>query len=357
MTETISNLFLPLTLGHSTLRNRMVMAPMTRSRAHDNGVPGDLAPLYYGQRSTAGLIISEATCISPMAKGYVRIPGVWHDDQVAAWRLVTDEVHSKGGTIFCQLFHSGRISHPKLLPGEAIPVSPSAVRPIGETYTDDGMLPHVTPRALETSEVAGIILEYQNAGKKALEAGFDGVELHCASGYLPEQFLSSKTNTRTDCYGGNLENRLRFVLEVLNALSSVGGSERVGIKISPEMRFNDIDDDNPVETYSELVTHINSLGLAYLHTALFGTPSTDYHSLLRPLFKGPYIAGGGFTKESGAAKLANGEADAIAYGALFLANPDLPQRFNQDAPLNEPDTKTFYSPGPAGYVDYPALTD
>lgn len=344
-------------IGRYTLRNRMVMAPMTRSRANDaDGVQSDMAAIYYRQRATAGLIVTEGTFPSAMGKGYVRTPGIHTDAQVAAWRQVTEAVHAEGGRIFLQLMHTGRISHPSMLPGGALPVAPSAVRPAGQSFTSNGMADFVTPRALETSEVAGVVAEYRMATRRALEAGFDGVELHAASGYLPEQFLSSGTNLRSDRYGGSLPNRARFILEVLDAMIAEAGSDRVGIKISPEMGFNDIKDDSPVETYTYLVRQLAPLGLAYLHVATFKA-EYDYHGALRPMINGAYILGGGQTRESGEQRLAAGEADAVAYGAAFLANPDLPHRFAVNAPLNTPNQALFYAPGAQGYIDYPSLAD
>ncbi|BBL73039.1 alkene reductase [Methylomagnum ishizawai] len=347
-------LFDSLALGSTVLRNRIVMAPMTRSRADDAGVPGALAPLYYGQRASAGLIITEGTFPSPMGKGYVRTPGIHSEAQVEAWHRVTDTVHAAGGTIFMQIMHAGRISDPSFLPDGATPVAPSAVRPEGQSYTDAGMQPHVTPRALDLAEIPGLIEEYQSATRNALRAGFDGVELHAASGYLPEQFLSSKTNRRDDAYGGDIGRRARFVLELLEAMAGVAGAGRVGIKLSPEMNFNDIADDTPRETYTHLVEQLAGLGLAYLHVALFGTP-VDYHGLLRPLFPGPYLVGGGLTQATATALLNEGKADAAVFGSLFIANPDLPERFRSGAALAEPDRSTFYTPGGQGYTDYPTL--
>lgn len=347
------DLFQPLRLGDLTLPSRIVMAPMTRSRADDEGVQPEIAATYYGQRAGAGLIISEGIYPSAMGKGYVRTPGIHTDAQVVAWSKVTKAVHDNGGRIFAQLMHTGRVAVPAFLPGGVLPVAPSAIRAEGQAYTDQGMAPMVTPRALETSEIAGVIAEYRDATRRALEAGFDGVELHAASGYLPEQFLSSKSNQRTDAYGGSIANRVRFVVEVLEAMAAVAGPGRVGIKISPEMNFNDVADDTPQETYRHLVEQIAPMNLAYLHVALFGTP-TDYHGLLRPLFKGAYLAGGGFSGESAGATLVQGRADAIVFGAAFIANPDLPRRLAEGLPLAEPDKATFYAPGPKGYIDYPA---
>lgn len=354
MTTANSDLFSSQRLGRYMLRNRIIMAPMTRSRADDHGVPSGLTPIYYGQRASAGLIITEGTYPAAMGKGYVRTPGMHTNDQAAAWRKVTDAVHAGGGLIFLQLMHAGRISDPSFLPGNAAPVAPSAVCPEGGSYTDSGMKPFVTPRALETSEIAGIVDEYRQATRCALAAGFDGVELHAASGYLPEQFLSSKTNLRGDAYGGSIDNRARFALEVLEAMTGEAGGDRVGIKISPEMNFNDIEDAQPVETYTHLVDRLAHFGLAYLHVALFGTP-TDYHALLKPRFAGTYLAGGGLTRPTAGDLLASRKADAVVFGGLFLANPDLPERFRTGAALNEPDKATFYTPGPEGYIDYPSL--
>jgi N-ethylmaleimide reductase len=354
MTAT-ATLFTSVKVGPYTLANRMIMAPMTRSRSDvATGVPSDLMPVYYAQRASAGLIISEGIYPSAMGKGYWGTPGLHTDAQVAGWKKVTAAVHAKGGRIFAQIMHTGRISDPSFLPGNAMPVAPSAVKSNGQSFTAEGMKPHVMPRALETAEIAGIIAEYGNAAARAIEAGFDGVELHAASGYLPMQFLSSGTNLRTDQYGGSAANRARFVIEALEAMSRAVGPERVGIKISPEMAFNDISDANPKETYTTLVGAIGSMGLAYLHVGLFGTP-VDYHGMLKPLFKGAYLAGGGLDQAKAEALVGTGRADAAVFGALFLANPDLPERFRRGAALNAPDQSTFYTPGPKGYVDYPAL--
>lgn len=350
----MSPLFTPVQIGRYTLANRMVMAPMTRSRADDDGVQSELTVTYYGQRAGAGLIITECTYVSPMGKGYVRTPGIQTDAQVAAWKKVTDAVHAKGGRIFIQLWHTGRISHPSLLPGNALPVAPSAIKPTGKSWTPTGLQDYVTPRALELDEIAGIVTDFRSATCRALEAGFDGVELHAASGYLPEQFLSSGSNQRQDQYGGSVENRARFILEVLDAMVAEAGGDRVGIKIAPEMNFNDIVDANPQETYTYLVDQLRERKLAYLHVALFGTP-VDYHALLRPRFAGAYLMGGGLDQQRAETALAEGRADAAVFGGAFLANPDLPERFRQGAPLNTPNRDTFYSPGSQGYIDYPTL--
>ena len=346
-------LFDRLRIGDMELNNRIVMAPMTRARADDRGVPSDLASTYYAQRASAGLMITEGTAPSAMGMGYIRTPGIYSDDHVRAWRTVTDAVHRRGGRIAMQLMHCGRISHPSLLPDGVIPVAPSAVQPKGGTYTDEGMTPHVRPRALEHAEIPAIVNEFRQATARAFEAGFDGVDLHGGAGYLPMQFLSSSTNHRTDEYGGSVERRGRFILEVLEAMASVKGAQRIGINLSPEMPFNDIADDTPEETYAYLVKTMGNMGLAYLHVSPYGTK--DYHALLRPLFKGPYLAGGGFDHPKGEAFLNAGRADAIVFGSMFIANPDLPERFRLGAPLAKADPATFYSEGARGYIDYPSL--
>jgi N-ethylmaleimide reductase len=350
----MSILFTPIRVGRHTLVNRLVMAPMTRSRADDDGVPGELVATYYAQRASAGLIISEPVFPVATGKGYVRTPGIATEAQVAAWRRVTEAVHERGGRIFAQIMHCGRVSHPSLLPDGAQPVAPSAIKAAGQAWTPDGLQDLPTPRALETAEIAGIIEHYRLATRRALEAGFDGVELHAASGYLPEQFLSSGSNQRDDRYGGSLENRARFVLETLAAMADEAGGDRVGVKIAPEMGFNDITDANPQETYTYLVEQLRGLNLAYLHVTLFGAKA-DYHALLRPRFNGAYLIGGGLTKASAESLLTQGGADAVVFGSAFLANPDLPERFRQNAPLNTPDSATFYTPGEKGYTDYPTL--
>lgn len=351
----MSPLFTPVQIGRYTLPNRLVMAPMTRSRADDNGVPSDLVVTYYAQRASAGLIITEGVFPSAMGKGYVRTPGIATDEQIAVWKKVTEAVHAKGGRIFMQIMHCGRISHPSMLPNQAQPVAPSAIKAAGQTWTGAGMEEFITPRELTLDEIAGVIDEYRLATRRAIDAGFDGVELHTASGYLPEQFLSSGSNQRKDQYGGSVENRARFVLEVLAAMVAEVGGDRVGIKISPEMGFNDITDVNPQETYTYLVDQLRDLNLAYLHVALFGA-KVDYHALLRPRFNGAYLIGGGLDQTGAEAVISDKRADATVFGGAFLANPDLPERFLQGAPLNTPDKNTFYSPGAEGYIDYPSLS-
>lgn len=350
----MSKLFESVQIGRLTLPNRLVMAPMTRSRSSQDGVPTDIVTTYYEQRASAGLIISEGVFPAAMGKGYMSTPGIETDEQVAAWKNVTDAVHARGGRIFMQLMHCGRVSHPSLLPGNAQPLAPSAIAAKGQTWTPAGQQDFVQPKEMSLAEIRDTVENYQLATRRALAAGFDGVELHGASGYLPEQFLSSGTNTRTDEYGGSVENRARFMLEVLKAITTEAGADRVGLKISPEMNFNDVSDASPQQTYTYLVEQLAPLKLAYLHVALFGTP-VDYHGLLRPKFSGAYLIGSGLTKASAEAALESEKADAVVFGSAFLANPDLPERLRSDAPLNTPDRDTFYVPGAKGYIDYPAL--
>jgi N-ethylmaleimide reductase len=353
----------PLTLGPLTLPNRVLMAPLTRSRSGQPGdIPRSLNATYYAQRASAGLIISEATQISQQGKGYASTPGIHSAEQIAGWRRVTDAVHDAGGRIFNQLWHVGRISHTDLQPGGGAPVAPSAIRATSQTYTSagSGFVRVSMPRALETDEIGGIVGQYRDAARNALEAGFDGVEIHGANGYLIDQFTRSGTNRRSDRYGGSLENRLRFPLEVAEAVAGVWGGERVGYRISPTGAFNDMSDDNPGGTFTALATGLGQLGLVYLHVAeaFAGSPRDEaVMGAIRGAFPGVYIANGGYTGESGEARLAQGKADAIAFGSLFIANPDLPERLRAGAPLNEPDQSTFYGGDARGYTDYPFVDE
>ena len=349
------DLFDFLTVGSYNLRNRIIMAPMTRSRADDNGIQPEIAVTYYTQRSSAGLIISEATNVSAMAKGYPRTPGLYTPDQIAAWQPVTDSVHAQGGLIFAQLFHTGRVALPDFLPDHVQPVAPSAIAIDGENYTDEGMKRFVVPRALEVAEIASVVQEFAEATRNALSAGFEGVELHGASGYLVHQFLSPVSNQRTDDYGGSVENRVRFLLEVIDAMVSVAGSERVGIKLSPQMPFNGNEEPDAEEVYVYILHALANRHLAYIHVA--DHINAGWHAKLRPLSVSPFFAGANFNKDTGRELLKNNGADAIVYGSLFVANPDLVTRFEQDAELNVPDASTFYVPGPKGYTDYPTLAD
>ena len=348
-------LFDPLRVGNMELNNRIIMAPMTRSRANDEGVQPPFAAKYYGQRASAGLIVSEATNISAMAKGYVRTPGIYTGDQIESWRPIADLVHAQGGKIFMQLFHTGRIALPDFLPGQVEPLAPSAVRAQGQNYTDEGMKEFVTPREITREEIALTVRDFARAADNAIAAGFDGVELHAASGYLVQQFLSTNANLRSDEYGGSIENRARFLFEVLDAMIAEVGSERVGVKFSPRIAFNDIEETDADAMYPYILEQLNNRRLAYVHIS--DSTGEGWHAKLRPVYQGAYFAGAGFTKDSGEALLAEGHADAIVYGSKILANPDLPERFRRSAPLNQPDQATFYAPGEQGYIDYPTLEE
>jgi len=345
--------FDPLRVGQLELDNRIIMAPMTRSRADDNGVQPAFAAEYYGQRASAGLIITEATNISPMAKGYVRTPGIYTTEQIESWRSIAQAVHSSGGKIFMQLFHTGRIALPDFLPNNAQPVAPSAVRAKGQNYTAEGMKEFVTPREITKAEIAETVTDFANAATNAITAGFDGVELHAASGYLVQQFLTTNVNLRTDEYGGSIENRTRFLFEVLEAMAAAAGWQRLGVKFSPQIAFNDIEERDADEVYPYILERLSEKQLAYIHVS--DGARAGWHTKLRPYYRGLYFANAGFTRETGAELLAQGGADAIVYAVKFLANPDLPERFRRDAELNEPDRATFYTPGQNGYLDYPRL--
>lgn len=355
------DLFSPVKLGSITLKNRMVMAPLTRNRApKDTGVPQDLNVTYYEQRATAGLIITEATPISAMGHGYPFLPGIYTDAQVAGWKKVTSAVHAKGGKIVLQLWHVGRISHPGLLPNNVLPVAPSAIKPAGQLYTYEGMVDFVEPRALEASDLPGIVADYVHATKCALEAGFDGVEIHAANGYLLDQFLRDGSNMRTDNYGGSLENRTRFLLQVTKAVVEVAGNDKVGIRISPVNPFNDMEDSDPQALFNYIVEQLNQFNLAYLHAVegdIRGGESAEFDfEQMRKRYKGSYMANLGYDKARGNAAIASGYADVIAFGVPFLANPDLVERYKIDAPLNKADSETFYGGTEKGYTDYPTLS-
>ena len=355
------DLFSPLPLGPLTLPNRMAMAPLTRNRASRAGVPGPLNAEYYRQRAGAGLLISEATCITPEAVGYPFTPGIWNAEQVAGWRLVTDAVHAAGGRIFCQLWHVGRVSHPDLQPGGRLPVAPSAIAPAGEALTYEGPKPFVTPRALEIDELPGIVVAYREAARHAMAAGFDGVEVHAANGYLLDEFLRDGSNRRTDAYGGDVDARARLLREVLAEVCAAVGAERVGVRLSPIQPFNDMRDSDPRGTFTRVVQGLNAFGLAYLHVTELGRDAPGaagpyFEPLdLRAHWHGVFITNAGYDKARANAVLAAGQADLVAFGVPFLANPDLPARYRRDAPLNPPDVATFYGGDERGYTDYPAL--
>ncbi len=354
------DLFTPAKLGAIALKNRIVMAPLTRNRASEGGIPQAMNVTYYEQRATAGLIVTEATPISPMAHGYPALPGIYTDAQIAGWRKVTDAVHAKGGKIVIQLWHVGRISHPSLLPNEALPVAPSAIKPAGKAFTYQGLVDYVAPRALDASELPAIVQDYVHATKCAITAGFDGVEVHAANGYLLDQFLRDGTNHRQDAYGGSIENRLRLLLEVVQAVVDTIGADKVGIRLSPVNPFNDMKDSQPQITFNAVTQALNRFNLAYLHVVEGGihgggkAEPFDF-AAMRKLFKGAYMANLGYDKARGNAVIASEHADCVAYGVPFIANPDLVARFAIDAPLNAPDAKTFYGGSEQGYTDYPFL--
>ena len=351
----MTDLFAPYQLGKLELANRLVMAPLTRNRAGAGEAPTELAAEYYAQRATAGLIISEGTQPSAVGQGYPHTPGLHSDEQVAGWRLVADAVHARGGKIVVQLMHCGRISHEAIIGQQ--PVAPSAVTPAGEVFTEQGMKAFELPRALDTAELPGIVAEYVDAARRAIEAGLDGVELHAANGYLLQQFLADGSNNRTDSYGGSPENRARFVVEVATAVSEAIGADKVGIRISPAGTFNDITETETELTYAALLDGLVPLGLLYLHV-LEGT-DTNFHVKLRKQWNGTFIFNTGFAGPSDLATaqeaVDSDATDLFCIGRNFLANPDLVHRLRTGAELNEPDMATFYGGGAAGYTDYPAL--
>ena len=359
-----SPLFKPFRAGALDLANRIVMAPLTRSRSSDEGIVPDYAPTYYAQRAQAGLIVSEATNISAQARGYALTPGIWNAEQVAAWRPVTDAVHANEGLIVSQLWHTGRISHPSLQPGGALPVAPSAIRPVGQAFTNAGMQEHVTPRALAIAEIEAIVADYRNAARCARDAGFDGVEIHAANNYLLEQFIRDSTNQRTDRYGGSLENRLRFPLEVAHAVTEVwGGGDRVGIRLSPTttMPGETPLDGNVMDTYGAFLDGLAPLGLAYVHVIEGITQQTRDHpadvdfAALRRHVTGAYIANNNYTVELAEKAIADGRADLFSFGRSFIANPDLVNRLRTGAPLADAPKEYWYGGDSTGYTDWPAM--
>ena len=354
------DLFGPAPLGRVTLRNRIVMAPMTRNRSLGN-IPGELVATYYGQRASAGLIITEGTSPAADGLGYPRIPGIFSADQIAGWQAVTAAVHAQGGHIFLQMMHTGRIGHSaNLAPGAEV-LAPSAVAAAGEIWTDtQGMQPHPVPRAMTEADIQQVVAAFAQGSLNAVEAGFDGVELHAANGYLLEQFLNPGSNVRTDAYGGTQEKRARFVLEVAAAAAAAIGKDRVGIRLSPHGVFNDIAPfPETEEVYAHLSAEINALGLAYLHLvdhSPMGAPAPAPATVarIRAAYHGPLILSGGYDRGRAEADLASGKGDLVAFGRPFIANPDLPARLASGTPLAAPDMATFYTPGEKGYTDYPS---
>jgi len=357
-----SGLLSPFKKGNISIPNRVVMAPLTRRRATDNHIPTEIMADYYAQRATAGLIISEATAISPQAVGYSNIPGIWNQDQAEAWKKITLAVHQAGGHIFMQLWHVGRVSHSLLQPGKNLPVSASAIGINEMINTPEGHKKTETPRALETSEIPGIVKDYTDAARRAIDAGFDGVEIHGANAYLIDQFLHSSSNTRTDIYGGSIENRARFLFEVVESIIQEIGESKVGIRLSPSNTRYGMDDTDPAGLYGYVINKLNNYNLAYLHLVEPMLSLDEYPHMIRDVarffrtvWKGALITAGNYDFEKGESAVNEGIADMVAYGRLYISNPDLPRRFAEAAPLTEPDTSTFYAGGERGFTDYPIL--
>jgi 2,4-dienoyl-CoA reductase-like NADH-dependent reductase (Old Yellow Enzyme family) len=347
-------MFDPIRVGALELPNRIIMAPLTRSRAVGAGrVPNAMMAEYYVQRASAGLILSEATAVTPMGVGYADTPGIWSDEQVEGWKIVTEAVHKAGGRIVLQLWHVGRISDPHFLDGQ-LPVAPSAIQPQGHVSLLRPKRDYATPRALETHEIPAIVAAYRKGAENARKAGFDGVEIHGANGYLLDQFLQDSTNQRVDQYGGSVENRARLMLEVTDACIEVWGADRVGMHLAPRRDSHDMGDSNPLDTFGYVARELGKRGIAFICAReAIGDDSLRAH--LKKEFGGVYIANEKLTKESAEQLIESGEADAVAFGVWFIANPDLPKRLKQDAPLNQPRPELFYAPGAEGYIDYPAL--
>lgn len=353
-------------LNDLELKNRVVMAPMTRSRAANEGnVPNDLMATYYRQRAGAGLIISEGSQISKQAVGYINTPGIYTQEQVEGWKNVTKAVHDEGGKIFLQLWHVGRMSHPDFHNGE-LPVAPSAINPNDKAYTPDGFKDTVTPHELTVEEIKQIVQDFKQGAKNAIEAGFDGVEVHSSNGYLLHQFFASTSNTRTDAYGGSKENRARILFEVLDAIKEVMPIERVGIRLNPSLHgiFGMTLNEETIPTFDYIVERLNNYNLSYLHlsepfTDVSGVPHAEPHiaKRYRPKYKGNLMINTRFTQETGNKVIEDGEADLVAFGVPFIANPDLPERFEKNAELQQADKDTFYTPGAEGYIDYPSLAE
>lgn len=354
-----SALFQPLTVGPLTVPNRIAMAPLTRNRAAADNVPGPLAALYYSQRASVGLIISEATQISPMGQGYIATPGIHSAAQITGWRKITQAVHDAGGRIFVQLWHVGRISHTSLLPDGQAPVAPSAIRAASKTFTAEGFVDVSMPRALSIEDISQTVADYRQAARNAIDAGFDGVEVHAANGYLIDQFLRDSSNRRCDGYGGSIENRTRFLREVVTAVSDAIGAQRVGVRFSPVSGFNDISDSAPQALFEAAVKQMQAIGISYVHVIEGETGGDrnvpfDYKAL-RSHFKGVWMVNNGYDAAMAEAAIASGHADMVAIGRPLIANPDYPARIANGAPLNPLDQATLYGGDAHGYTDYPAL--
>lgn len=359
---TVKTIFDPITIGDLQLPNRIFMSPMTRGRSDPGGIPNSLMAEYYSMRAAAGLMITEATAISPQGAGWLGAPGIWNEAQVKGWKLVTDAVHAMNGHIFLQLWHMGRVSHPDFLEGE-LPVAPSEIAAQGETHTPAGKKNYVIPRALSVQEIKATIQDYAVAAKHAIQAGFDGVEIHGANGYLIDQFIRDGSNKRTDEYGGNIANRLRFLLDVTNAVITAVGANKVGVRLSPKGTYNDMHDSDPSKTFCSAAEMLGGLKIAYLHTMeplpghMMAAEGERITPQIRKVFPGVLVTNGGYNLELANKAIANNEADAFAFGVPFLANPDLVARFRKNITLNAADFNTFYTPGSKGYTDYPVMQD
>jgi N-ethylmaleimide reductase len=360
MSDRHASLFDPIRIGAIDMANRIVMAPLTRSRAADGLVPSPMAAEYYGQRASAGLIITEATQVSVMAQGYIATPGLYTPEQTAGWKQVTDEVHRRGGRIVVQLWHVGRVSHTSLLPQGEVPVAPSAIRAQTKTFAPEGFVEVSDPRALKLEEIPGIVEDFRHATRCAIEAGFDGVEVHGANGYLIDQFLRDGSNRRTDAYGGSIENRTRLLAEVTAGVAGVIGADRVGVRLAPVTPANDMHDSDPQALFGRAVERLDALGIAYVHVieGATGGPRDNLpfdYAALRATFRNAWIVNNGYDREMAEAAIRDGRADAVAFGTAYIANPDLVRRFREHAPLNQGNHDTYYGGGAAGYIDYPAL--
>ncbi|WP_438978757.1 alkene reductase [Polynucleobacter sp.] len=360
-------MFTPIKLGSIELKNRLVMAPLTRMRAIDGDVPNPLAKTYYAQRASAGLIISEATQISPIGKGYPATPGIYSPEQTAAWKEIVSAVHAKGGKMVAQLWHVGRISHSSLHPEQGMPEAPSAIAPTGQTYGADWKLhDYETPKAMTAEDIARLLKDFELAAANAKAAGFDGVEIHSANGYLLDQFLQDKTNHRTDGYGGSIENRMRLLGEVIESVAKIYPSDCIGVRLSPYGSFNDMADSDPIALFNAVIQKLNGYHLSYVHmieprsTSAGGNDKVNAEApitseIFRAAYQGKFISAGGYDQAMGEAVLEAGLADAVAYGRLYISNPDLAERFQQGAALNAYDRASFYGGAEVGYTDYPTL--
>jgi len=356
------DLYAPARIGGCAVNNRIIMAPLTRSRADRDGLVWDMTALYYAQRASAGLIVSEAIAVSPTAHGYAWTPGLYTRGQIDAWSKVTRVVHRNGGHFFAQIWHGGRIGHPSLIPGGKRPIAPSAIKPEGQAFTFNGLQEMVTPRAATLFEISELKSDFVHAAEAAMEAGFDGVEIHAANGYLIDQFLRDKANKRRDQYGGSIENRCRFALDVAEAIARSIGPDYVGIRLSPLNPFNDISDSQPRHLFRYLVSALSDLGLAYIHI-IEDVPHQEIDANtafdldeLRPLFRGAYMVNGGYDAKRAEMSIETGRADFVSFGRAYISNPDLVERFIADAPLMEADRDLYYAGGAHGYIDYPAMS-